>query len=111
MVKCYTCEKGNLKNKKVKYTIYGVEVGTYPAKVCDKCGEVFFNEETSKKITEKTKKLGLWGLESRSKIGAAGTTLDLRFNKKLIDFFKLRKGQEVSMHPRDKESMIVELKK
>lgn len=110
MVKCYECENGNLKNKKVKYSIYGIEVGIYSAEVCDACGEVFFSEESSKKITEKTKQLGLWGLESKTKVGAAGTTLDLRMSKKLIDFFKLKKGQEVNMYPKDKESLIVELK-
>ncbi len=110
MEKCYECGKGNLKRKKVKYSIYGIEIGTYLAEVCDKCGVEFFSEETSEKITEKTKELGLWGLESKCKVGECGTTLDLRLNKKLITFFNLKKGQETTMTPIDKNSLVIGFK-
>ncbi len=102
MIKCYECENGKLEKKKINYKIYGVNVGMFEAEVCDKCGETYFSE--------KTKKLGLWGLESRTKIGVVGTTLDLRFNKKLIEFLKLKKGQEVMIYPESNERFIVELK-
>ncbi len=54
MEKCYECEKGNLKKKKVKYKLYGIEIGKYPAEVCDKCGEIFDLDE----IPEKCPKCG-----------------------------------------------------
>ncbi|MBS3156629.1 hypothetical protein J4442_00450 [Candidatus Woesearchaeota archaeon] len=110
MTECYECKNGKLEKKKINYEIYGVNVGRFEAEVCDKCGETYFSEETSDRISEETKKLGLWGLESRTKIGVVGTTLDLRFNKKLIEFLKLRKGKEAVIYPESREKFIVELK-
>lgn len=110
MNKCYECNRGDLKKKKVDYKIFGVDVGKFEAEVCDKCGEQFFSEEVSEEISEKTKELGLWGLESRTKIGVVGTTLDLRFTRRLINFLRLRKGQEATIYPESKDRLIVELK-
>ena len=73
--KCYICENGNLTKKKIDYMLYGISLGKFDAEVCDKCGEVFFDENTSKKMTEVAKKRGLWGLPSKTKIGQSGTTL------------------------------------
>ena len=84
--KCYSCEKGILKKKKVDYTLYDIHIGKFDAEVCDKCGEVFFSEEVSRKITEATKAKGLWGLGAKTKIGQAGSTLDIRLTKKIINF-------------------------
>ena len=52
---CWECGK-KMKDKKVDYSLYGIKVGVFPAKVCDKCGETFFDEITSKRITEIAKK-------------------------------------------------------
>ena len=60
MEKCYTCEEGDLTNKKVPYKLYGQLMGKFSAKVCDKCDETFFDEKTSKKITKIVKTKGLW---------------------------------------------------
>lgn len=110
MTECYECKRGKLEKKKVNYEIYGVNVGKFEAEVCNKCGEQFFSEEVSDKISGKTKELGLWGLESRTRIGVVGTTLDLRFNKKLIEFLRLKKGKEAIVYPESREKFIVELK-
>ena len=59
METCYICQKGKLESKKVSYKLYGILIGNYPAEVCGLCGETFFSEETSDKITEKVKKLDL----------------------------------------------------
>jgi len=58
--KCYICEEGNLKKKKTPYNLYGVKIGEFPAEVCDKCEEIFFDEKTSEEITRRTKEKGLW---------------------------------------------------
>ena len=83
MEKCYICEKGNLEKKKVDYKLYGINLGKFDAEVCNKCKETFFGEETSKKMTETAKKRGLWNLQAKTKIGQAGTTLDIRLPKKI----------------------------
>lgn len=108
-MKCYICEKGELKRKTVPYKLYGELIGNFPAEVCGECGEVFFDEETSKQITEATKAKGLWGMGSRTKIGQAGTTLDIRLPKKIIEFLKLKKGEEVSIYPESKNRLVIEV--
>ena|SRR3989338_9951274 len=109
MEKCYLCEKGNLKKKEVPYTLYGENVGNFPAEVCEQCGEIFFNEETSHKITQATKDKGLWGIGGRTKIGQAGNTLDIRLPKKIIDFLELKQGKEVTLYPESKHKLVIEV--
>lgn len=106
--KCEECG-GKIIHKKVDYSLHGVTLGKFPAEVCSKCGEVCFEEEVSKKMTKIAKKKGLWGLETRTKIGRVGDTLDVRFSKRLINFFKLRKGNEVTIYPENKRTIIVKL--
>lgn len=109
MEKCYICEQGKLQLKKVPYLVYGEQVGIFEAEVCTECGEVFFDEETSRKITQATKAKGLFGLGAQTKIGQAGSTLDVRFPKKIIDFMELKKGEEVTIYPEGKRRLIMEL--
>ena len=108
MEKCYLCEKGVLKVKEVPYTLYDELVGKFRAQVCDTCKEVFFDAQTSQKITAATKAKGLWGLGTRTKIGQAGSTLDIRLPKRVIDFLQVKKGEEVTIYPDTKRRLIVE---
>ncbi|MDP3766333.1 MAG: YgiT-type zinc finger protein [Nanoarchaeota archaeon] len=107
--KCYICESGNLTKKKVDYKLYGVNIGKFYAEVCDKCGEIFFDENTSKKMTEIAKKKGLWGLQTKTKVGQAGTTLDIRLPKRIIEFLNLKKGKEVEIYPEGKNKLIISI--
>ncbi|MBU0980373.1 MAG: YgiT-type zinc finger protein, partial [Nanoarchaeota archaeon] len=95
MTKCYICGTGTMKKGKVPYKLYGEYLGDYEAEKCGKCGEIFYSEETSRKMTEAAKKKGLWGLNVESKIGQSGTTLDVRLPKKIIDFMNIKKGEPV----------------
>ena len=107
MTKCYLCEKGNLKKKMVDYNLYGVNLGKFNAEACEKCGEIFFDEQTSKKRTEKAKKEGLWGLNANTKTGQSGSTLDIRLPKKIIEFLNLKKGEEVDIQPEGKNRLVI----
>lgn len=107
--KCYICEKGNLLKKKVDYKLYGVRIGKFEAEVCSLCGETFFDENTSKKMTEIAKEKGLWGLQTKTKIGQAGTTLDIRLPKKIINFLNLQKGKEVEIYPEGKNKLVISI--
>ena len=107
--KCYICESGNLTKKKVDYKLYGTNIGKFYAEVCDKCGEIFFDENTSKKMTEIAKKKGLWGLQTKTKVGQAGTTLDIRLPKRIIEFLNLKKGKEVEIYPEGKNKLIISI--
>lgn len=107
MSKCYLCEKGGLKEKKIDYELYGVLLGRFNAEVCNACGETFFDEKVSKKMTELAKEKGLWGLHATTKIGQAGSTLDIRLPKKIINFLNLKKGKEVTIYPEGKNKMVI----
>ena len=105
--KCYLCGKGRLTKKKVNYEVYGVSLGRFLADVCNACNETFFDETISRKMTELAKKRGIWGLHARTKIGQAGTTLDIRLPKKIISFLDLKKGKEVEIYPEGKNKLVV----
>jgi len=105
---CWECEE-KMKNKNVDYSLYGIKIGTFPAKICEKCKETYFSEETSKKMTKIAKKKGLWGLQAKTKIGQAGTTLDIRLPKRIIDFFHLKKGKEVEIYPEGKNKLTISI--
>ncbi len=107
MTKCYLCEKGNLKKKKVPFGLYGIELGKFEAEVCSKCNEKFFDEKSSDLIDEAAKAKGLWGLEARTKVSKAGDSLIIRVNKKLADFYGLRQGGEVSLSPKNKKELLI----
>ena len=107
-MKCYICEKDSLKKKKAPYSLFGVKIGDFNAEVCNKCKEAFFDEKTSEKISGIVKEKGLWGLAYKTKIGQAGTTLDIRLNKKIIEFMKIKKGEEVTIYPETKNKLVIE---
>lgn len=107
MTKCYVCEKGTLQVKNVDYTLYGIVLGKFGAEVCGTCHEIFFSEEVSREITDLAKEKGLFGLEAKTKIGRVGTALDVRFPKKLVEFYRLKKGAEVTIKPEDRNKVII----
>ena len=98
---------GKLIKKKVDFSMYGISLGKFEAEVCNKCKEELFSEEVSNQIDEAAKKNGLWGLEAHTKIGKAGDSLIIRVNKKLVDFYGLKQGEEVTIIPKDKGELCV----
>ena len=109
MAKCYECEKGNLRKKKIEYKLYGIKIGKYPAEVCDKCKETYFDSEALAKIEKRTKELGLFGLRRKVKVGTSGNALDIKLSKKLIEFFSIQKGQELEIEPINKKRFEIEI--
>ena len=107
--KCYTCEKGELIKKKTDFSMYGVNLGRFQAEVCNKCGEIFFDEKTSDEIDGIAKKKGLWGLDAHTKVNRVGTSMAITINKKIADFVNLKKGEEILIHPENKRRIIIEL--
>lgn len=103
------CEKGKLKKKIVPYSVYGVELGRFPADVCDKCGEEWFDEETAKKIELLEKKHGLFGLSKESKISYSGNSLIIRIPKAIAKFLNLKKEKPIIIHPEGKRKLTIEI--
>lgn len=106
MKECPICP-GKLVKREVNFSLYGESLGRFKADVCDKCGEEFFDEESSKKIDEAAKEKGLYGLEANTKISEVGNNMAIRLNKRLIEFFKIKKGEEVTVYPENKNRLVV----
>ncbi|MEK6867188.1 MAG: YgiT-type zinc finger protein [Nanoarchaeota archaeon] len=104
---CYECEKGKLEKKDVDYKKYGVLIGKYPAEVCTNCHEIFFESNVVAQIENKLKEKQLWGIAAKSKIGTSGHALDVKLNKKLVEFLHIQKGQEVLIEPVSKNKFEV----
>ena len=68
-MKCYECEKGELKKKNIEYYQYGISLGTFEAEVCSNCNETFFTAESMEKIEKESKKKDLFGLGTKTRIG------------------------------------------
>jgi hypothetical protein len=109
MRKCPICEKGNLVNKMVPYSVYGVELGKFPAEVCLSCNEQWFSEETAKKIEEIEKKKGLFGLQKQSKISYSGNSLIVRIPVEIAKFMDLKKETPVTIYPEGKDKLAIEV--
>lgn len=103
------CEEcgGKIVNKDVDYVLFDTNLGRFPAQVCSKCGEVCYDETASAEMTRIAKAKGLWGLSSRTKVGQAGDSLDIRLSKRISDFLDLKKGMEVVVHPVSKHKIEI----
>ena len=102
MEHCDVCSKGNLVQKKVDYVLLGTNLGKFDALVCNSCGETMFEGRTLTTIQEKAKTAGLFGIAAKTRIGTSGNALDVKLPKALVQFLKLKKGQEVLIEPVDK---------
>lgn len=94
---------------KAEFKIYSVSLGNFNATVCGSCGAVKFDEASSDAIYKLMLEKGLYGLESRTKVGKVGDSLVIRLPKKIAGFVGLRKGFDVKLSPLDRHSLLVEL--
>ncbi len=106
-MKCPTCEIGDLRKRKIKEYMFGVYLGEFPAQVCSKCNESFTDSSVMREIEEIAKKKGIWGLGAMTKITKTGNSLAVRVPKKIVDYLKLKEGEEAYIHP-DKDRLIIE---
>lgn len=84
-------------------------LGIFPTQVCDACGEQWFDEKTSQKIQELEKKNGLFGLSKKSKVSYSGNSLIVRIPESVAKFMKIKKEDEIIIHPEGKNKIAVEL--
>ena len=103
---CPVCDKGKLKDGKIKEQMFGIYLGEFPAQICNKCNESFTDSETTRKIEEAAKKAGIWGLGKRTKITKTGNSLAVRIPKELADYLHLTEGKEAYIHPENNKLII-----
>ncbi len=101
------CEEGTLHEGKMKQYMFGVYLGEFEAEACDKCGEIFNDEDTTQKIEDIAKEKGIWGLGATTKITKTGNSLAVRIPKKIADYLNVKDGEEVFIHP-EKDKIVVE---
>ncbi len=107
-MKCTECD-GTLEKKMARFIDLGVDLGEFPALVCNKCGERFYPDKSAAKIQQRQKDKGLWGLESRTRVGKYGNSLSIRISKKLAEFLKIDKGQTVEVIPKGAGEFLVRI--
>jgi len=106
--KCAMCD-GKMKRGIVPYSVYGMEIGKFPAMVCSKCGEQWFDEKTARKIEEIEKSKNLFGLSKETKISYSGNSLILRIPRKIAKFLNLKKEEPVLIYPESRNKLGVSL--
>ena len=104
---CILCE-GKTKSELVEHKEYGVSLGKYKAEVCSKCGEAYYNSEIAEKIQKKSKELGLFGLSKKTKVAKVGNSYAIRVPKPIADFVNLKRGKEVTIFPKGKNTISIE---
>ncbi len=109
-MKCINCKKGILQEKIIEHHEFGVALGKFTALVCNQCQEVFYNTETTKKIQEKSKEMGLFGLAKRTKVAQVGNSLAIRIPKEIAAFVGLKKEGEVILTPSGKKGITIEVR-
>jgi len=100
MATCPICGKGKLRRGKVREEMFGVDLGEYPAEVCDSCGESFVDQDAMKKIESRAKEMGLWGLAKKVSIAKSGNSLVVRIPAELARFLRLKGGEDALVHRR-----------
>ncbi len=108
MTRCPVCGKAALRKEARRSELYGFDLGEYSAEVCPSCGEIFWLETDVKKMEQKAKKLGIWGLEHTTRVGVAGNSLIVRVPKSIAQFVGLKKGGAVSIHPVGRDKLMIE---
>ncbi len=106
-MKCVFC-KVETARKEIEYKEVGVSLGKFPANVCPKCNEAYFDSETAGKIQDKSKKAGLFGISSKAKVAKVGESYAIRIPKKIAEFIGLEKGNEVTLRPLDRKNLKIE---
>lgn len=106
-----TCEEcgGKVEEKTVDYIFMGENLGKFKAEVCTKCNEQVFDEDVSKKITEIAKEKGLFGLYAKTRVSILGNSMAITINKKIADFLELKKGKEITIYPKNKHQLIIDI--
>ncbi|HKZ23077.1 MAG TPA: YgiT-type zinc finger protein [Thermoplasmata archaeon] len=109
MVECPVCGKGKLRRGKVREEMFGIDLGEYPAEICDSCGESFVDQDAMKKIEARAKEMGLWRLAKKVSIAKSGNSLVVRIPAELARFLRLKGGEDALVRPEGREKIVVEL--
>ena len=109
LTQCPACGKGKLRRGKMRERMFGIDLGEYPAEICNSCGESFVDQKAMRKIEARAKELGLWGLAKKVSIAKSGNSLVVRIPAQLARFLRLKGGENALVRPEGRETIVVEL--
>ena len=105
---CPNCGKPRLRKGVVHEEMFGVDLGSFDGEICGACGETFLSESSMRKVEERAKELGLWGLASKVRVVRSGNSLVVRIPAPLARHLKLRVGQELMISPDHADRLVLE---
>jgi hypothetical protein len=91
---CPVCGRGRLHLRKVNEEMFGIDLGTFAAEVCDNCWESFLTSERMDVLEDRAKELGLWGLASKVKVARSGSSFVVCILTPLARYLRRNSGQE-----------------
>ncbi len=100
---------GNVKKGKVREEYLGHFLGEFPGWICTKCGETLLSAESVRKVQQRAKELGIFGLSERTAIAKSGNSLVVRIKKTLANYLNITEGKQVFLHPEGKNKLVVEV--
>jgi hypothetical protein len=106
---CPVCGKGSLRSRRLREEMFGVDLGTYDALICDKCNESFLTSKSMDRLESRAKELGLWGLAGKVKVARSGNSLVVRIPSAVAMYLKLKQGDEVMVSPDRDNRLVLEL--
>ncbi|MCK4589599.1 MAG: AbrB/MazE/SpoVT family DNA-binding domain-containing protein [Nanoarchaeota archaeon] len=90
----HTCTHCEIPMEKKKIIIEGIEIRGWE---CSKCKETVLHSEDAQKMLFLNKlKRGI-----KVKIGELGQSLIIRFPKEVVDFYKIKKGEDLTLRAED----------
>jgi hypothetical protein len=89
--------------------MFGVSLGTFPAEVCNVCGESFVDSEVMDAIEARAKELGLWGLARKVTVRRSGNSLVVSIPASLARFLGLKGGEDVLLIPETRRKLVIEI--
>jgi YgiT-type zinc finger domain-containing protein len=106
---CPICGDGHLVRGEIEEEMFGLSLGTYPAEVCDACGESFVDEDSMDAIEAKAKELGLWGLAKKVTVRKSGNSLVVSIPAELARFLGLKGGEDALLRPETRGRLVLEI--
>ncbi|MBI4450373.1 YgiT-type zinc finger protein [Candidatus Woesearchaeota archaeon] len=107
-MKCVMCG-GTTERKTAEYREQGVLLGKYPADVCTKCGEAYYDSATARVIQQQSRSKGLHGSAEKATVGEVGNSLAVRIPKSIAQIVGLKKGQTVTVMPHGERELHIDV--
>ena len=105
-MKCPMCGKGKMSKEEVPVERLGVYLGSFPAWVCNKCGENIMDSKEVGEVENRIKELGLWGSEPAS-VYEIGGNVAISLRKKVASLMGITKKSSISVIPFVKKRRLI----